>query len=243
MAQQLVELTLIGPVGPFDLSVKSGGSGFDIGVPHSKIFDMPVELSLEFVPVDSADRMNPEGELLHNIIDEVDGAALVVAVIKLQGPDSGCVVDGGVLKPLDRLSRGTYEFQEHTFDLDVVSRHLLLVPLGWNGSDGAILREAVHPVSPKNLVDPPSGILDGMISHQVQNNPLRPEVVFPSEMQDLLFDRDWNPAGKITSWPSFPIDQHRFPSTFEGLFPFVERVVGDALISAGLRDVSRIRSM
>ena len=35
IGQQLVELSLIGPVGSLDFSVQPGGSGLDIGVAHS----------------------------------------------------------------------------------------------------------------------------------------------------------------------------------------------------------------
>ena len=68
-------------MGPLHLSVQSRGSGLDIGVPHSKIFDMPMEMSLKFVPVVGTDRMNPERELFHDVIDEADGATLIVAGI------------------------------------------------------------------------------------------------------------------------------------------------------------------
>lgn len=226
ISEQLVELSLVGPVGSFDLSVQSRGSGLDVGVPHSKIFDMPMELSLKLVPVVSADRMNPEGELFHDIIDEIDGVPLIVAGINFQGPDPGGVVDGGVLEPLDRLSSRAKEFQELDVNLDVVPRCLFLVPLGRNSSDGTILREAVHPVAPEDLVDASRGYLGGVVTDQVPDDPLRPEMVFSPEMQNLLFDRDRNPAGEIASRPSFPIDQPRFTSDFEGFFPFIKRVAG-----------------
>ncbi len=63
IGQQLVELSLIGPVGPLHLSIQSRGSGLDVEVPHSKIFDMPMELSLGLVPVVRKDRVNPERNL------------------------------------------------------------------------------------------------------------------------------------------------------------------------------------
>ena len=138
-----------------------------------------MELSLELVPVVSANRMNPERELFHYVIDEIDGATLRVAGIDFQGPDPCGVVDGGVLEPLDRFSRRSYEFQELDVDLDVIPRRLLLVPLGWNRSNGAILWESIRTVASKDLVDPSSVYFSGVITHQVPDDPLRPEVVFP----------------------------------------------------------------
>ncbi len=166
-----------------------------------------------------------------------------MAWINLQGPDPGGIVDGGVLEPLDRFSLGTNEFQELGVNLDVVSRRLLLVPIGWNRSDRTILREAVHFVAPKYLVDPSSGNPGGVIAHQLRDDPRRPEMIIPPEMHDLHFDRDRDPSGQIASRTSFPIDQPRFTTNFEGLLPFVKRVAGDAEVSAGLRDVSRFRGM
>jgi hypothetical protein len=124
-----------------------------------------MKLSLELVPVVRTDRVNPERELFRDVIDEVDGTALIVAWINLQGPDPGGFVDGGVLEPLDRFSLGTNEFQELDVNLDVVSLHLLLIPLGWNSSNGIILREAIHPIASKDLVDPSSGNPGGVIAH------------------------------------------------------------------------------
>jgi hypothetical protein len=83
-----------------------------------------MELSLKLVAVIGANRMDPERELLHDVVDEVDGIALRVAGINYQGPDPGGVVDGGVLKPLDRLSCGANEFKEFDLNLDVVPRCL-----------------------------------------------------------------------------------------------------------------------
>ena len=53
--QQRVELSLIGLDGSLDPPVQPGSSWLDIGVPHSKIFDIPMELSLKIVPDGSTD--------------------------------------------------------------------------------------------------------------------------------------------------------------------------------------------
>lgn len=154
IGQPLLELSLIGPVGSLDLPVQSRGSGLDIGVPHSKILDMPMELGLKFMPVVCADRMNPEVDLFHYEIVEVDSAALVVAGIDFQGQDPGGIVDGGLLEPLDCFSLGTNEYQELDVNFHVMPWRLLLGPLGWNSSNGAILWEAIHSDAPMDSGSP-----------------------------------------------------------------------------------------
>lgn len=90
---------------------------------------MPVEQGLELVTVVGADHRGAEGELLDNIINEVDGVLLRVPLVDLQRPDAGGVVDGGVLEAPHRLCRLVREDQELYIDLDMMARHLLLIPL------------------------------------------------------------------------------------------------------------------
>lgn len=58
---------------------------------------MPMELGLELVTPIGSDRVDSEGELLDDVIDEVDGVRLGVAAIDLQGADTRSVIDGCVL--------------------------------------------------------------------------------------------------------------------------------------------------
>jgi len=48
-----------------------------------------------------ADHLDAEGELVDDVIDEVDGVGLVVPGVDLDGPNAGGVVDGGVLVALN----------------------------------------------------------------------------------------------------------------------------------------------
>ena len=47
------------------------------------IFDVPVELGLELMAIDSPDFLDPERELFDDVIDEVDCVGLCVLVVDL----------------------------------------------------------------------------------------------------------------------------------------------------------------
>lgn len=64
---------------------------------------MPVELGLEFEPVVGADRVDAKGELLDDVVDEVDGVLLIVLLINLQRTDARRV-DGRILVALYLLA-------------------------------------------------------------------------------------------------------------------------------------------
>ena len=66
------------------------------------VLDMPVELGLEFMPVVCPDLPDPEWECSNHMVNEVDGIGLGVALVDFEGADTGCVIDGGVLKATDR---------------------------------------------------------------------------------------------------------------------------------------------
>ena len=65
------------------------------------VFNVPVELRLELMAPVRADRVNPEGELLDKVINEVTGVGLVVSRVNLEGAHPGRIIDSGVLIPLD----------------------------------------------------------------------------------------------------------------------------------------------
>jgi hypothetical protein len=69
----------------------------------ASIFDVPVELSLELVVVARPHLSDTESEALDDVVEEVDGVGLGVSAVDLEGPDTGDVVDGGVLMMFDRF--------------------------------------------------------------------------------------------------------------------------------------------
>lgn len=79
--------------------------------------DMPVERSLELRAVIGLGDLDFEGELLQDVVEELDGRLLVVALVDPQGPDAGAVVDRCVLvvalwafAGVDGLVRGSMNF-------------------------------------------------------------------------------------------------------------------------------------
>ncbi len=101
VVEKLVELFLISAVRAFDFTVQLRRTRFDIDVPNAFVFDVPVKLGLELVPPVSSDTLHTKRERFQYMIDECDRVLLRVARIDLQGPDSGCVVNGGVWIPFD----------------------------------------------------------------------------------------------------------------------------------------------
>jgi hypothetical protein len=68
-------------------------------MPHAMVFDVPVELSLPFVVAIGSDRMDPEREVLHGVIEEGDRVhASEYGRVDHQRAVPRRVIDGGVLK-------------------------------------------------------------------------------------------------------------------------------------------------
>jgi hypothetical protein len=121
VGEELIEFLLVGSVRPSDLSVELRRCGFDVGVPHTLILDMPVEFGLEFMAVIGPDFTDAEGEFADDVIDEVDGVGLSVAAIDLERPYAGCIVDGGILVAPDFCFSFADESEEFDVDLDLVA--------------------------------------------------------------------------------------------------------------------------
>ncbi len=52
-------------------------------MPDSQVFDMPVDASLKLMTVIGSHSMNAEGERFNDVIDELDGALLIMRGIDL----------------------------------------------------------------------------------------------------------------------------------------------------------------
>jgi hypothetical protein len=93
---ELLEFLLVRPMRSLRLAVELRRSGLDIDVPDSHILDVPMELGLPLMSAVSANGVDSEWESFYHVIDEVDGACLVVPSVDLQGPDPRGVIDGRV---------------------------------------------------------------------------------------------------------------------------------------------------
>ena len=68
---------------------------------HPLVLYMPVELCLELMPSIGSDGIDPERELLDHIINELDGALLVMLPVYLKHSDTGSVINSCVLITAD----------------------------------------------------------------------------------------------------------------------------------------------
>ncbi len=83
VGQQLVKLVLICSVGTLYFAIQLWRLGFDIYMPHSQIFPMPVKASLKLMAPIRSHRADPEGKLFDDVIHELDRTSLVVFWIDL----------------------------------------------------------------------------------------------------------------------------------------------------------------
>jgi hypothetical protein len=73
---------------------------------------MPMELGLELMAIIGAYLLDAEGKLLDDVVNEIDGAGLRVALVNFQGAHPRGVVNGRVLITLDLLALFSFEDQE-----------------------------------------------------------------------------------------------------------------------------------
>jgi len=129
IGQQLVKLLLIRPVGSLNLPVKVWTPGLDIDVIDPQIQQVPVEASLEFVPVVCPNHPDSEGHLLDDMVDELDGVVLIMPMVDLYHTNTSRIIDSLVLEPLDGPVLSFSEHKEHHIHLDMVPGNLFLIAL------------------------------------------------------------------------------------------------------------------
>jgi hypothetical protein len=66
------------------LAIQSRCSRFDIDMPYTEIFDMPVEMSLELVPSIGSDCVYAERELSKNVVYEIYNVFLSMLPVDLE---------------------------------------------------------------------------------------------------------------------------------------------------------------
>ena len=69
----------------------------------SRIFDMPMKLSLEFVPSVRPYCVNAEREFFDHVINKVTGVRLVMSAVDLKGSNASGIGNGGVLIPANPM--------------------------------------------------------------------------------------------------------------------------------------------
>lgn len=155
-------------MGALDLSVELRSSAFDIGMADALIFNVPVELGLELMPVIGPDFPDAERELLDDVIDKVDRVGLCVFVVDFKCPDARRIVDGGILEAPDFLASITDKVEELNVRLDVVSRQLHAIALGVDFAHARSTRQATNAIAAQNACYACVGDCDAVITRQYQ---------------------------------------------------------------------------
>jgi hypothetical protein len=125
------------------LAIKARRPRFDIDVMDSAVVTMPMEERLELMAVISPYGIDPEWELVNYVIDKTNGVFLCMATVYFQSPDSGGIINSGVLKTPDSSSVFSRKEQEFNVHLYVMAKNLLFVTLmGLYGAQPGIAGQA-----------------------------------------------------------------------------------------------------
>ena len=126
---------------------------------------MPMELGLELVATIRAYLANAEWELFNDVLNEVDGDCLRGFLMNLEGTSSGCIIDLGVLEPVDLFTAFPFERLELDVYLDVATWNLVLIALGMQFTHTDASRQSIETVAFENVVDASIRDFDAMIAH------------------------------------------------------------------------------
>jgi hypothetical protein len=186
VGEELIELVLVGSMGPLDLSVQLRRSWLDVGVLHAQVCDVPVKERLELVAAVRSYHLDPERKLFDDVVYEVDGVGLGVALVDLECPNACGIIDRRVLVAPHRTASFSLQSQELDIHLHVMSRDLLLVAVRVHCPPSNSVGESAHPVSPADPVDRRIGTLDVVVALQAPHDPNRPHVIGPTQVENLL---------------------------------------------------------
>ena len=196
VAEKLIELLLIRTVGTFDFAIELRGAPFDVGVPDPEIFNMPMELGLEFVTIIRTDFTNAEWKLFDDVVNKVNRICLGMLLVDLEGANSGCIVDRRILEPADLFAAFPYECQKLNVHLNVMPWHLLLIAFGVQLAHSCASGQTVKAVTLKDTVDAGVGDFDAVVARQIPDDPYWPEVIFAPQIKHFVNDL----SGRLIGW-------------------------------------------
>lgn len=158
-------------------------------MPDALILDVPVEQGLPFMSPIGTDRVDAEGEMLPDVVNEIDRIGLSVTPIDSQSTNTRSIVDGRVLIAYDFPAPSIAEDQELHVYLDMMSRHLFLIAtIAWDGSVSLVLWEPIETMATQDAIDTLASDLDAMIAGEVPGDPLGAKLITAPQVQDLLFN-------------------------------------------------------
>jgi hypothetical protein len=164
IAQELIELLLVGAMRSLDLPIQLRRPGLDVDMADVPIGQVPAEQGLELVTAVGAHSVDGKWERRDDVVHEGDGVLLRVATIDSQRSNARGIVNGCVLVTPEPLPTGALERQEFHIDLHVMTRHLFLVTMGMHCAPADPIREVPQPVAAEDPVDRRVSNRDAVIS-------------------------------------------------------------------------------
>lgn len=149
------------------------------------LFEVPVEARLELGAIVRLDDQDAERKPPDNLVHEADGGGLAAAIVDLEHPDTGAVVDSREL--IQALAGACDPLQELHIQLQPMSRLWLLISV-----PGAARRptlvvgwQPAHPMVDQDAVYRRAGNGHLVEALQVVGNPAGTEAIAFPQVQDL----------------------------------------------------------
>ena len=178
--EQLVVLVLVSSVRAFDLAVELRRAWLDVDVLQTQVSDVPVKERLELVAAIGSDCAYPKRELLHRVVDEVDGGGLRVAAVGLQRTNACGIVNRVVSVAPYRHPLLSLQRQESHVYLHLMPRNLLFVAVRVYRAPSHTARQSIQAMSLTGRVDGRVGCLDGVVPLQAPDDAYRRHVDCPA---------------------------------------------------------------
>ena len=132
------------------------------------------------------DGVDSKGELLDDVIDEVDRALLVASRVDHEGADSRSVVDGRELVAADPAIVVGSQIQELHVYLDLMARDFLGISARVDRASADIARQGTDAIAFERAIDARTGGLEAVVALKIPGNPLGTKMVGRSQVEDLF---------------------------------------------------------
>ena len=147
VAQELIELLLVGAMRTLDRAVQLGRARFAVHVTDPVVGNVPVEECLELRAPVRADGAHAKRERSNHVVDEGAGELWRVAAVDSQRLAPGRISDGrGRVETYTPIARAQQSQARHVH-LHTVPRHMLLVAVGVHGPPTDPIREPLESVA------------------------------------------------------------------------------------------------
>jgi hypothetical protein len=160
-----------------DFTVELWGSGLDVNVPDTFVFDVPVELCLPLVATIRTDGVDAKRELIDDVVDEIDRALLIVSLIDLQSSDSRRIIDCSELVATDLPALARLESQKLDIYLDMVAWNPLGVATSMYDPAADLSRQGADPIPLKCAINARARGLEVVVALEIPGNPLWTEMI------------------------------------------------------------------